>query len=117
MMALGIRIAGGFDADQLPAVFRIDVAGLGAARQDVAEVAASLVQAGRALGAALDAEGSCWGDDEAGQAFGSAYAPAQRRLRDAFGALGADAAGLAELLVAVAEHVVAADGRAMSRLG
>ena len=78
-------------------------------------LAGSLVQAGRTLAAALDAEGPCWGHDDAGQAFGSAYAPAQRRLRDAFDTLGADVSDLAGLLVEVAENVVEADGRAMSR--
>lgn len=56
--------------------FRYDVDGIRAIAPGFGQAADSLESVLRDLDAARNAEGSCWGGDDAGAAFAAAYAPA-----------------------------------------
>lgn len=59
----------------MTAGFRVDPVRLRSASPQFEAVADRLEDAGRALQAALAAEGPCWGHDDAGQAFAQSYLP------------------------------------------
>ena len=64
-------------------LFAVDPAALRAAGPVLDEAGGSIAGVLARLGVALDAEGECWGRDEAGGAFAETYRPAERELRAA----------------------------------
>jgi uncharacterized protein YukE len=98
------------------AVMRVDTRALRQARPAVDDVAAELDGALRQLDSGLDAEGRCWGDDEAGQSFAAAYVPALDQLRRSLATLQTGVSHVAQVLDTVADRVDAADARAGARL-
>jgi hypothetical protein len=68
------------------------------------------------LGAALDAEGPCWGADQMGEAFGTTYAPAAQQVRAAWARLHDGLSGVGDALGLAADNVDGAENRAQARL-
>ena len=68
------------------------------------------------LSTALDAEGTCWGNDGMGEAFGKSYGPAAQQVRDACGLLRDGISHVGEALATVVNTVDGAEDRAQSRL-
>lgn len=83
----------------------------------VEAVAAQVDAALRQLAAGLDAEGSCWGTDAMGAAFGESYVPAANEVRAAFSALSDCVGGLATALRRAASNAADSDHRAENRMG
>jgi hypothetical protein len=67
------------------------------------------------LAGALDVEGACWGEDEVGSAFEQGYLPVALGLREALPRLRDLMTGTGAQVLAVADNVDGADGRAQSR--
>jgi hypothetical protein len=91
--------------------FRVDIDGLRVAGPRL-EVLGDVVATTLArLSAVLDAEGACWGQDEAGQAFAGVYQPAEVQGRAALrlagerlSEIGAAAGLLADVADAAEQH-------------
>jgi hypothetical protein len=98
-----------------PAVTRLDVEALRAARPGVEALRGRVAAALASLSAVLDAEGPCWGYDEAGHAFGDAYRPAAGEVRAAFDRAATRLADVGSAVSRVAEVLDAADGHARRR--
>jgi uncharacterized protein YukE len=60
---------------------RVDAVTLRATQARFDDLAGSVTSIAARLGSALDAEGPCWGGDEAGDAFASEYLAASAALR------------------------------------
>ena len=69
------------------------------------------------LWVALDIEGPCWGADEVGAKFAGQYLRPAQQARAGLTGLSEAMAAVGHALLAVADGVDAADGRARSRLG
>lgn len=65
--------------------FQVDPVRLRSAAPQFDAVADQLEDAGTTLQAALDAEGPCWGGDEAGQTFAQNYLPGAEETTRALG--------------------------------
>ncbi|MFC4605204.1 WXG100 family type VII secretion target [Rhodococcus kronopolitis] len=83
-------------------VVRVDTGGLRGAAPRFEAVADALERVRVELAGALDAEGTAWGSDETGSAFGLAYVPGSdaavdglRRVTEALRAVAATATGTA----------------------
>ncbi|WP_158851392.1 WXG100 family type VII secretion target [Saccharothrix deserti] len=76
--------------------FEVDPVALRAASPKFTTASEKLRDALASLGSVLDAEGACWGGDEAGQKFGEGYQPGAQLGREAF-------AGLADGLQSIRE--------------
>ncbi|MEU0885168.1 WXG100 family type VII secretion target [Lentzea sp. NPDC005914] len=59
----------------------MDAAGLRSAAAKMVSTGEDMAGGASALARGLDAEGRCWGDDEAGQKFGTDYVPASDGVR------------------------------------
>ena len=59
----------------------MDAAGVRSAASKLGRTGEDMVTGAEALGRGLDAEGQCWGNDEAGQKFGTDYVPAADGVR------------------------------------
>ena len=68
------------------------------------------------LAGVLDGAGPCWGADQFGATFAESYLPGAQLVRDALPALRDDVAEVGKAVVAVADNVDAAEGRAQARL-
>ena len=90
----------------------MDVAALHATRPRFDDLADSVAAIVARLGADLDAEGPCWGADEAGRAFASQYLPASTALRSLVTGASAGIVGLGAAVGRVADGFAAADGQA-----
>jgi uncharacterized protein YukE len=88
---------------------------LRAAVPDLTEVAAALGDTLTRLRNALADEGTCWGYDETGAAFGRAYQPASEEVQQAFGALAEAIGTIGADLVTIADRSEAADELARAR--
>ena len=97
-------------------LLRMDSAELRAAQPAVAALAEIVATVASRLGAALDAEGSCWGDDEVGHAFGDAYRPAAQQVRAALGQAAARLGDIGDAVGALADVAETADDQARQRL-
>jgi uncharacterized protein YukE len=64
----------------------------------------------------LDDEGPCWGSDETGRTFESAYGPAVTTMQDGLTELGRAVDSIAQALSVVADQAEAVDGRTATRL-
>lgn len=93
----------------------VDVSALRSAEPLVGAVADGIDAALRRLAVVLDHEGSCWGSDQTGQAFGSAYRPAAEQVRAGFTDVGSTVHGVAQGVGLVADYAEASDGRAQLR--
>jgi hypothetical protein len=70
----------------------------------------------RQLSAALDAEGTCWGEDALGMTFGAQYGPVARVVRTGFAELDNGIADIASAVRIAAGNAAAADDLASGRL-
>ena len=94
-----------------------DPEGLRGAGPHFDAIADSVAVTLRRLANTLDAEGPCWGADEAGSRFGSSYRPAADQARDAFRALHTGVSRVAAAVRQAADNADGADDRATTRLG
>lgn len=67
--------------------YHVDPAALRSASPGFSGAADALQSARDSLSGVLQAEGACWGDDEAGQSFAQQYKPAAQQALEAFDAL------------------------------
>lgn len=67
--------------------YHVDPPALRAASPGFSAAGDALGAASDALSATITAEGSCWGDDEAGQSFAQGYEPSAQLALQAFGVL------------------------------
>jgi uncharacterized protein YukE len=95
---------------------RVDIASLRLAQPRVEEIATSVLATLTTLQGTLDAEGSCWGNDETGRTFDAAYRPAVATVHDGFTELGSTVEAIARALSVVADRAEAVDGRTASRM-
>jgi hypothetical protein len=95
---------------------RVDTDGLRAAEPALRNLSSSVGVVLTRLAGVLDAAGCCWGSDEIGATFAESYVPGARLVRDALPSLRDDVAGVGAAIVAVADNVDAAEGRAQARL-
>jgi hypothetical protein len=94
---------------------RLDPVGLRGSGPEVARLAVAADGAATRLGGALDAEGTCWGHDEMGSAFGASYAPAATEVREALATLRDGLDGIGRSLSEVAARAEAAEVRTGDR--
>jgi uncharacterized protein YukE len=94
----------------------VDPDGLRDAAPRFDAVAADVQDALVRLGASLDGEGACWGNDQIGASFEASYAPMAERTRAAFGLLCAGVADVGAALSLAADNADGADGRAADRM-
>ena len=64
--------------------FEVDPTALRSASPKFSSTGDKLADAWEALRSVMDAEGQCWGNDEAGQKFAQGYTPAADTAREAF---------------------------------
>ncbi len=64
--------------------FEVDSTALRSASPKFSTTGDKLADAWEALRSVMDAEGACWGNDEAGQKFAQGYSPAADTARAAF---------------------------------
>jgi hypothetical protein len=95
---------------------RVATGELRTAAPSFAALAAVLDLGHRCLGDRLDAEGACWGRDEAGETFARSYEPTARAVRAALAGVGRSIAEIGLAVRAVADTVDGADARATERL-
>jgi uncharacterized protein YukE len=100
----------------MTAELRIDPAALRANQPAIAALADGLTSAVTRLGTTLDGEGPCWGFDEPGRAFGDAYGPAARQVREALGHAAQRLGELRDAVGTLADVAEAADDQARQRL-
>jgi uncharacterized protein YukE len=60
----------------------MDAAGVRSAAAKMGTTGEEMATNAATLARGLDAEGQCWGNDEAGQKFGTDYVPASQGVRD-----------------------------------
>jgi hypothetical protein len=96
---------------------RVDIAALRGCEPVFANLSRLLDETRRRLGDRLDAEGACWGQDEAGAAFQASYGPAAATVREALSGLWLGMTSVGESLVAAADNVEAAEDRTAYRFG
>lgn len=88
---------------------------LRAAVPGLTDVAVELRDTLTRLRNALADEGTCWGHDETGAAFGRAYQPAGDAVQQAFGALAGAIETIGADLVTIADRSAATDEVARAR--
>jgi uncharacterized protein YukE len=93
----------------------VDVPALRAAQPQVAAIASQLASALGQLNVSLAGEGVCWGNDEIGEQFASAYLPALETVRHAFTDLHNGVESIATSLSTVADNATAVDTRTDQR--
>ena len=89
-----------------------DVAALQATQPRFDDLASSVAAIEAHLASALDAEGACWGEDEAGRGFASEYLPATAALRSLLTGTSSGIRDLGAALGRVARGFAVADGEA-----
>lgn len=99
----------------MTATMRVDSAGLRAAEPSMRELSSSVGATLARLAGVLDAAGRCWGGDDIGTTFARSYLPGAQLVRDALSHLSDDVAGMGEAIVAAADNIDAAEGRAQAR--
>jgi uncharacterized protein YukE len=96
---------------------RVDIAALRGCEPVFSILSQVLDETRRRLGDRLDAEGACWGGDEAGMAFQESYGPAAATVREALSGLWLGVTSVGESLVEAADNAEAAEHRTAVRLG
>ena len=96
---------------------RVDVTGLRACAPTFAGLSAAVGETVRRVLDRVDAEGACWGGDETGTMFDTAYRPALTIMRRALPGLRDGVEAVGRSLLAAADEVEAAESRASDRFG
>ena len=94
---------------------RVDVPGLRECGPAFTSLSAAVDETMRRLSDRLDAEGACWGTDETGAAFDTAYGPASANVRRALPGLRDAIASVGDSVVAAADNAEAAENRTSDR--
>jgi uncharacterized protein YukE len=96
---------------------RVDIPALRACGPSFAHLSTLVDEALRRLGDRLDAQGPCWGGDEAGAAFQAAYGPAADTVRRILPDLRDGVASVGLSLRVAADTAEAAEDRTANRFG
>ena len=99
----------------MSALFAVDPGALRAAGPVLDEAGGALAGVLVRLSVARDAEGECWGRDEAGRAFADAYRPAEDELRVALRLAGNRLREIGEAAVLLSDAADAANEQARQR--
>jgi hypothetical protein len=96
---------------------RVDIGALRGSGPVFAQLSALVDEALTRLGDRLDAEGACWGGDEAGTTFQASYGPAADTVRRILSDLRDGVASVGTSLLVAADNAEAAEDRTAYRFG